>query len=320
MSTIDFDNYKKGDVTHDNKGVARGKVPFLGFKELWFHTGTQCNLECIGCFEESSPTNKRLLFMTLDDMKPYVDQAVALGVKSFAFTGGEPFINPSFVSMLSYAADTGLPVTVLTNGTLPMQRKIKDIEQIANMHPNNLHFRISLDSYDKSEHNAIRDVFGVRTTNKQTVYDQAISGLQLLADLPVHRYIAGRMSHNDDSAIVRQQYACALQEYGLEKLANSMTIFPEFDSELQEIPTITQNCIDVVSEGAWKNFMCTYLRQVAKTPEGMRVFACTVTNDSPDFDYGGELLQSLHRKTYMAHHRCYTMCFSSDASCSVPDQ
>ena len=61
-------------------------------KELWFHTGTACNLACPFCLEGSKPGDNRLQRITLDDIRTFIDSAVKIGVERFSFTGGEPFI------------------------------------------------------------------------------------------------------------------------------------------------------------------------------------------------------------------------------------
>ncbi|MGB9619253.1 MAG: radical SAM protein, partial [Armatimonadota bacterium] len=68
--------------------------------ELWFHTGTNCNLACPFCFEGSKPRDNRLEFLTLEDVQPFVTEALDLGVERFSFTGGEPFVNPHFMRIL----------------------------------------------------------------------------------------------------------------------------------------------------------------------------------------------------------------------------
>src|SRR3989337_1905063 len=85
---------------------------------LWFQvSGTICNIACRHCFNNSSPTNHSFEFMTLDQCKPYIDEAVKMGVKEFYFTGGEPFANKELLQILEYALIFG-PATVLSNGML----------------------------------------------------------------------------------------------------------------------------------------------------------------------------------------------------------
>ena len=75
-------------------GQPRGYIESQSLVELWFHTGTNCNLSCPFCFEGSKPRDNRIEFITLEDIKPFIAEAVELGVAKFSFTGGEPFVNP----------------------------------------------------------------------------------------------------------------------------------------------------------------------------------------------------------------------------------
>ena len=82
------------------RGDPRGYIQPSSLKELWFHTGTICNLSCPFCLEGSKPGDNRLNQPTLDDVKPFIDEAIGLGVEQFSFTGGEPFVNKDFIAIL----------------------------------------------------------------------------------------------------------------------------------------------------------------------------------------------------------------------------
>ena len=64
----------------------RGYIDPQRLKELWFHTGTACNLSCPFCLEGSAPGDKRLQLVKLADVTPFIDEAMALGVEQFSFT------------------------------------------------------------------------------------------------------------------------------------------------------------------------------------------------------------------------------------------
>ena len=59
-----------------SSGDPRGYIQPHTLNELWFHTGTACNLACPFCLEGSSPGDNRLERITLADvshscMKPW---------------------------------------------------------------------------------------------------------------------------------------------------------------------------------------------------------------------------------------------------------
>src|SRR5210317_1347886 len=107
-------------------GISRGYIQPKRLKELWFHTGTTCNLRCPFCLEGSKPGDNRINPLTLDDARPFVDEALELGVEQFSFTGGEPFVVNDFVRILDYALDFR-PCLVLTNGTEPLLNRLTEI-------------------------------------------------------------------------------------------------------------------------------------------------------------------------------------------------
>ena len=66
---------EREDWLRTPKGDRRGYIQPQSLKELWFHTGTNCNLRCPFCLEGSQPGNNRIEFLTFDDVKPFIDEA-----------------------------------------------------------------------------------------------------------------------------------------------------------------------------------------------------------------------------------------------------
>src|SRR6516162_4119898 len=93
-------------------------VPLAHLDDLWFQVGgTLCNLTCRHCFISCSPHNRSFGFLDLATVRRHLDESVALGVKEYYFTGGEPFLNRDMVQILELTMQYG-PATVLTNGTV----------------------------------------------------------------------------------------------------------------------------------------------------------------------------------------------------------
>src|SRR6516164_7646854 len=98
--------------------VPAPEVALPHLDELWFQvTGTVCNLACRHCFISCSPHNHAFGYLDLAAVCRLLDEAAALGVKEYYFTGGEPFLHPELVPMLEATLRCG-PATVLTNGTV----------------------------------------------------------------------------------------------------------------------------------------------------------------------------------------------------------
>src|SRR5437870_10993107 len=93
-------------------------VPLAHLDDLWFQvTGTLCNLSCRHCFVSCTPHNRAFGFLDMATVEKTLEESVALGVKEYYFTGGEPFLHPDMTAILEMTLRYG-PATVLTNGTV----------------------------------------------------------------------------------------------------------------------------------------------------------------------------------------------------------
>src|SRR5436305_557813 len=93
-------------------------IPLAHLDELWLQVaGTRCTLTCHHCFISCSPHNHTFGFLDLETVSRLLEESVALGVKEYYFTGGEPFLNRDMTAILERTLQVG-PATVLTNGTL----------------------------------------------------------------------------------------------------------------------------------------------------------------------------------------------------------
>src|SRR4029077_362979 len=113
--------------------------------DLWFQVaGTLCNLTCNHCFISCSPHNRTFGFLDLETVQKALDESIALGVKEYYFTGGEPFMNPDMVAILELTLQYG-PATVLTNGTVFKEEGLVRLRQAEDASPYSLEFRVSID-------------------------------------------------------------------------------------------------------------------------------------------------------------------------------
>jgi molybdenum cofactor biosynthesis enzyme MoaA len=296
----------KADWLKTSKDEARGYIQAGALRELWFHTGTTCNLRCPFCLEGSKPGDNRINPLTLADSKPFIDEALTLGVEQFSFTGGEPFVIPDFVQTLRYALEHR-PCLVLTNGTEPVLNRMAQILELRDA-PHPVKFRISLDYPDPDRHDAGR---GSRN------FQRALRCLARLHEYGFDVSIARQRDEGEDVASVDAQFHPWLKSVGL---PTDLTIisFPDFltPGQAAEVPEITENCMtEHHSETSRAAFMCSYTRFVLKKDGRVRVYACTLVDDDPDYDLGATLTESLVPRVMLRHHRCYS-CFAYGASCS----
>lgn len=287
-------------------GAQRGYIRPHLLKELWFHTGTACNLKCAFCFEGSGPGDQRLELVKLDDVQPYIEQAVELGVEQFSFTGGEPFLAKDLVKILQRASENA-PCLVLTNGTSALQKRLHQlVPLLKSRFP--VSFRISIDSHIEAEHDAGRG---------EGMFDLALKGMKALHDMGFHVSIARHMANAENTLQVEQQYRDLLVAYGM-PAETKMVAFPDFlpPGSHGHRPDITTQCMTQYHTEETRNkFMCSFSKMVVKQRGRMRIYACTLVDDDPEYDMGNDLRSSLEQQVSMKHHRCFS-CFKYGASCS----
>src|SRR3954467_3527225 len=93
-------------------------APLTALDPVWFPlTGTPRNIACLHCFISCGPKETRVPMMSAAQVRRGLDEAVALGVRDYYFTGGEPMLHPEFWARGEDVLAHG-PLTVLTNGTL----------------------------------------------------------------------------------------------------------------------------------------------------------------------------------------------------------
>lgn len=293
-------------VAADSPTLRRGYIQPHALDELWFHVGTACNLDCPFCLEGSKPGDERLGRMTLRDTQPFVEEALGLGVRQFSFTGGEPFVVRGFVDILAHAA-AARPCLVLTNGTEPVLRRLRQIARLAtSAHP--VSFRVSVDFPDEARHDAGRGAGSFR---------KALTGLRALHEMGFGVSLARQMQPGEDAGACEARYREILVAYGLPAALRIVT-FPDFGppGTTRAVPFVSEDCMTrYQTEATRRAFMCAFSKMVVKTNGRMRVYACTLVDDDPRYDLGGSLTEALPRRVTLEHHRCYS-CFRYGSSCS----
>ena len=288
-------------------GAPRGYIDSGPLRELWLHTGTACNLACPFCLEGSKPGDKRLQLLRFDDVKPFIDEAMGLGVEQFSFTGGEPFLARDLPRILTYAAELR-PCLVLTNATLPLLRRLHQCEELRHS-PHPVAFRVSIDYPQRERHDKGRG---------QGSFEQALRGLEALHGRGFGVSIARQWSPGEDTRMVEDGYRRLLTEHGL-PADIPLISFPDFHppgSQIDEETEISEDCMTRYhSPESRAGFMCSFSRMLVKIDGRIRVYACTLVDDDPDYDLGATLGESLGQRILLSHHRCLS-CFRHGASCS----
>jgi len=292
------------------KGEPRASVAMTGLETLWFNTGTLCNLACKSCYIESSPTNDALVYISIDEVRSYLDEIADSGLptREIAFTGGEPFMNSDMIAILTLCLERGFEVLVLSNAMRPMRRFEKQLLALPNR--DMLTIRVSLDHFTQQVHEAERG---------PNSWDKAIDGLTWLASNNIRTTIAGRHLDGESEAIGRAGYAALFATHNLAidaKDPMALVLFPEMD-EKADVAEITTACWDIL-DVAPASIMCASSRMVVKRKgdTSPRVAACTLLPYDPQFDMG-ETLAEASQTVKLNHPHCARFCVLGGASCSA---
>ena len=131
-------------------------VPLVALDTVWFQlTGTLCNLACRHCFITCGPKETRVAMMDAADVRRALDEAEALGVRDYYFTGGEPMLHPEFWALCDEALGRGA-LTVLTNGVLVDDAAARRARASFDRARYSFDLRVSLDGMTAEENDPVR--------------------------------------------------------------------------------------------------------------------------------------------------------------------
>lgn len=289
-------------------GNKRAFIEAKKINTLWFNTGTLCNIECKNCYIESSPKNDRLVYLTFDEVKLFIDEAIDnnLKTKEIGFTGGEPFMNKDILKMVDYALKKNFKVLILSNAMKPMLNKKEELLKLR--HPN-LTIRVSIDHYKKTKHEEIRG---------KGTYEVMMKGLNWLSQNNFNFALATRLIWDESENNLRQNFQEFINTYQLNLDAYSneqLVTFAEMDEKI-DTPEITTDCWGILNKDP-NDIMCSWSRMVVKKKGSKKpsVIACTLLPYDEEFDLGESLTNSL-QKIYLNHKHCSKFCVLGGSSCS----
>jgi molybdenum cofactor biosynthesis enzyme MoaA len=288
------------------EGNPRGYIQPHALTELWFHTGTACNLACPFCLEGSKPGDDRLGRISLADVQPLIHEALELGVEQFSFTGGEPFIVKDFINILDYASQHRRCL-VLTNGTEVLLKRLHQLQRLKD-NPHAISFRVSIDWPYRERHEQGRG---------DGTYEQSLTAIVELQQLGFGVSLARQMEDDEDGAAVDAQFRQIVCDAGYQGDIRIIK-FPDFAPPGQQTdePEVTHNCMtQYQDEASRQQFMCAFSKMVIKKGGRLRVYSCTLVDDDESYDQGSNLRSALHQRVMLKHHRCYS-CFAYGSSCS----
>ena len=306
MTNVSENKFKDPITTAD--GNARAFIEARKIKTLWFNTGTLCNIECKNCYIESSPKNDRLVYITFEEVKLFIDEAIDknLGTKEIGFTGGEPFMNKDVLKMIEYSLSKNFKVLVLSNAMKPMLNKREDLLKINHQ---DLTIRVSIDHYQKEKHEEIRG---------KNTFNVMMEGLKWLNQNNFNYALATRLLWGEQEDQLRDNFNLFIDKYNLKLDAKSkeqLVTFAEMDEKV-DTPEITTACWKLLGKNP-DDIMCSSSRMVVKKKTSLKpsVIACTLLPYEDEFDLGQNLTDSL-KKIYLNHNHCSKFCVLGGSSCS----
>ena len=279
-------------------------VSLAHLDELWFQvSGTLCNLTCHHCFISCSPHNHSFGYLELATIERFLDESVALGVKEYYFTGGEPFLHRDMTAILETTLRYG-PATVLTNGTVFKDEWLVRLACAEAASPYSLEFRVSIDGPEAATNDPIRG---------DGTFERALRGVRQLLKhgfLPI--ITVAQMGEESD---LFHRFVAILKANGYErpriKILPALRLGAEVERHrsYRDEERVTPDMMAGFDES---QLICSHSRIV--TDRG--VYICPILIEAPDSRLGRTLAESLGDYP-LRHHACYT-CYQYGALCANP--
>jgi hypothetical protein len=255
-----------------------------------------------------------LVYLTPQDVVPFLDELAEVqpGSVEIGFTGGEPFLNPDIIEILTIALERGHPALLLTNAMRPMMRpRVQEgVKGLIARFGDQLTFRVSLDHWSARFHDQERGEGG---------FDETCLGLDWLAAQGAKLAIAGRTLWGESQEASEAGFRALVAERNwpidVEKPL-SFVLFPEMDARV-DVPEITPACWGILGVDP-KGLMCASSRMIVKRKgaDAPVVLPCTLLPYEPEFEMGETLAGSLG-PVRLNHPHCAKFCVLGGGSCSA---
>lgn len=281
-------------------------VPLTALDQLWFQvSGTVCNLRCAHCFISCAPDNHSFWFMDRAQVQEHLAESVALGVKEYYFTGGEPFMNRDMTAILEDTLALG-PATVLTNGTLLPPRVVDRLAALAAASTYSLELRVSLDGVTEESNDAIRG---------DGAFRRALEGVERLVAAGFLPIITAMQSWpEEETEAILDEFRALMSSLGYDRVRLKILPPLRIGAEAERTRGYAED--ERVTHEMLHGFdldqlLCTRARLVS----ARGVHACPILLDSPNAFLGRTLREAAGRSAALSEQACYT-CYVSGAICS----
>jgi radical SAM protein with 4Fe4S-binding SPASM domain len=155
--------------THASSCYFRTTVAGSGRKAL-LQVTERCNLHCAHCFVSSGVRGRDMRVEDIAErVLPRLRQA---RVQRLTLTGGEPFVHPAILEIVTVAVEEGMPVGICTNATSTSEDQIAYLAGLGGVHVN-----VSFDGFRAASHGRFRGSTGSFAQTVATTRAFASAGL-----------------------------------------------------------------------------------------------------------------------------------------------
>jgi uncharacterized Fe-S cluster-containing radical SAM superfamily protein len=284
-----------------------GEVPLPHLDALWFQlAGTRCNYTCHHCFISCSPHNHTFDFLPRETVLAALEESVALGVKEYYFTGGEPFLHPDAVDLLEVTLRLG-PATVLTNASVLKPAWLERLARAEQDSPYSLEFRVSLDGFTPEMNDPIRG----EGTFARTL--EGVRKLHAVGFLPL--ITVARTEDDQDEATLFAGFVRLFEEQGITRPRLKILPTLRLGAEIERNRGYTAD--EYVDRSLLADFdLGQLLCHSARVVTDHGVWVCPILLDAPAARLGDTLSDAL-RPFALRYRACWT-CYQHGSICANP--
>ena len=284
-------------------------ISLTHLEHLWFQVaGTRCNLSCHHCFISCHPANHSFGFLSRAQVQQQLKDSVAIGVKEYYFTGGEPFLNPDMVPILIDTLEYG-PATVLTNGTVLREQWLRQLIEAESRSRFSLEFRVSIDGVSPEQNDPIRG---------EGTFERAMNGVVRLnrhGFMPIITTARSWPLEEEDQVV--EAFVDRLRRAGCARPRLKILPMLQLGAEVTRSGPYAED--DRITESMLLDYdrshlICEHSRIV--TDRGIHV--CPILIEAPDSLLGENLSES--KRSFPLNHGACLTCYQHGAICSNPSQ
>lgn len=273
-------------------------VELSELKNLFFQLCSKtCNLKCKYCYIERNEYKNVEDFISLDKIKEALLMIKGKRLNSIYLTGGEPLMHPDFNSILRMCLKIS-NTTVMSNGIMINDKKARFLRKIDDESQYETIYRISLDSVNELENDALRGRGSFR---------KAINAIMSLLKYEFNPIISVVNYKNRPYEEIFDEFRKYFSQKGVDLEEINLKIIPFFNKTDETIQVEMIENIDI------RKLDCYSSRVISKTG----VYSCPMLTD----DYRARLGSNLNncaRINYLDCEKC-SICTKAGAKVQVND-